>query len=169
MKELLQKLTKNYVVIGFKSGNTMEGAVIEAVKGNVVIVTYNGSITIIGISQIAYVTPQAGIVEVVKSIFSSEEDEREEIKPELATQEEAKLEVVAQEEVEPEVVTEEEAKPEAVTQEEVKPEVVTEEEAKPETVTQEEVKPEENSDSKKDSGQGKKGSKHHHHHHHHHH
>jgi hypothetical protein len=74
MKELLSKLIKNYVVIGLKSGDKMEGAVIEAVKGNVVVVTYDGGIGMIEISQVAYVTTQAAIVELVQSIFSSEEN-----------------------------------------------------------------------------------------------
>jgi hypothetical protein len=86
MKELLSKLIKNYVVIGFKSGDKMEGAVIEAVKGNVVVVTYDGSIKIIEIPQIAYVTLKAEIVEVVQSIFSSEENKQEEIKQEEVKQ-----------------------------------------------------------------------------------
>lgn len=73
MKELLSKLIKNNVDISFKSGDKMKDAVIEAVIKNVLVVTYNGGLALVEIPHIAHVTTEAGVVEVMQSILSSDE------------------------------------------------------------------------------------------------
>jgi hypothetical protein len=77
MKELLSKLIKSYVVIGFKSGDKIENAVIESIIGNVLVVTYNEGIAMIEIPHIAYVKTEGGDVDVMESILSSGEDKED--------------------------------------------------------------------------------------------
>lgn len=74
MKDLLLNLTRSTVSICFKSGDKIDNVVIEAVMGNTMVANYEGKITLIEISHIAYVSTETGIMGVMESILKNTQD-----------------------------------------------------------------------------------------------
>jgi hypothetical protein len=74
MKELLNKLVRCTINITFKSGDRLEGVVIEAIMGNTIVANYRGELSLIEIPHIGYVTVEAGVMEVMEAILKKQED-----------------------------------------------------------------------------------------------